>query len=525
MINNKINENNNNIENDEKEMLIKLNELYNSLDNKDRNIDEIINKIKKIIDYKNEDKIKYLNSLLNPEQYKDVKMPSTIPIPSCTYSFHTSFITQPNNDGIFRYIINPNFLYKQRMKDLNSNHLIVGERDEVILNSFRERGKNYYTVDYLSSGIQFSDYDKGMHIEGIPGSLQANSINLNQNVPDIYLKYRLVSASVIIKYIDKLEKSSGIIGGTIVIDKMNNIAGHGEMITGGYGYITDFTDKNIFKYYDIKLIRNTFYYKEVNCIDGLKLVYFPIDNSYEEFVDIIDIDDVTNFDLYNVGKMYGRPFSKISLELNDNYKGGFYFYFFTEGGTPGTKYKIDLYCNFECLPNLNKFNYLSYNTNNMNITNNEKQEIINIIQNKPINKIKDFTNILDWKGILKKMKNHSINITSELNKKRDYNQINLEESEEEEEEEKKDEEKEIEPKENKDKEIKIKKENIVNIHNRMKERGKKKMEILNKKKNNPLYEFTEEEKKIIEDINKENIEDSNEIKKIEEEINNLNKIN
>jgi hypothetical protein len=522
MINNKINENNNNIENDEKEMLIKLNELYNSLDNKDRNIDEIINKIKKIVDYKNEDKIKYLNSLLNPEQYKDVKIPSTIPIPSCTYSFHTNFIAQPDDNGVFRYIINPNFLYKKRLSELNANNQYVTEDGTIIDSSFIGYAKGYYSIDYLSSGVQFNKLYDGVDKESFPGSLQSNSINLKQYIPDIYLKYRLVSASVIIKYIDKLEKSSGILGGTIVIDKLDQIFGHGTVKPAKdiHSYIGEIMDKNICKYYDIKLIRNTFYYKEVNCIDGLKLVYFPIDNTYEEFVDVIDIDDITSFNVYSAGEKWGvGNIPRFNFKLNNNYKGGFYFYFFTEGGTPSTKYKVDLYCNFECLPNLDKFNYLSYNINNMNITNNEKQEIINIIQNKPINKIKDFTNILDWKGILRKMKNHSINITSELNKKRDYNQINLEEEEEEEEE------KEIEPKENKDKEIKIKKQNIVDIHNRMKERGKKKMEILNKKKNNPLYEFTEEEKKIIEDINKENIEDSNEIKKIEEEINNLNKIN
>ena len=519
MINNKINENNNNIENDEKEMLIKLNELYNSLDNKDRNIDEIINKIKNIIDYKNEDKIKYLNSLLNPEQYKDVKIPSAIPIPSCTYSFHRNFVIYPDSTGRFRFIINPYFLYKNNINNMFSEEYFNEDGNIVNKNDISTNTGKYCSIQWLSSCSQF--FNTYMH-ENFPGSLQIHSYNLDQNIPDIYLKYRLVSASIIIKYMDKVEKASGILGGTIIIDKTSNISGYCSMRDTGKRaseIIKQVIPTELCKYNDINIIRNSFYYKEEDCLDGLKLVYFPVDNSYEEFKDIIDMDDIKNFRIYDAGYDDFGNIDNIEFNLNDNYNSGFYFYFFCEGGVYRSKYKVDLYCNFECLPNLNKFNYLSYNTNNMNITNNEKQEIINIIQNKPINKIRDFTNILDWKGILKKMKNHSINITSELNKKRDYNQINLEEEEEEEEE------KEIEPKENKDKEIQIKKENIINIHNRMKERGKKKMEILNKKKNNPLYEFTEEEKKIIEDINKENIEDINEIKKIEEEINNLNKIN
>ena len=414
------------LNNDEIEKLNEIKELYNNIQKKE-DINEIINNIEKITEEESKERKIYLNSLLYPEKYKNVKIPSEYPIPSCTYSFHTSFIATPNDSGVFRYMINPYFLYKQRLAGLYENYKYVSEDGTIIDSTLIDEGKRYYSIDYLSSGVQFNNINNEIYIESFPGGLQANSINLKQYVPDIYLKYRLVSASIIIKYMDKLEKSSGTLGGTIVMDKLDNIFGHGVIREDTHNYVGEIIDKNICKYYDIKLIRNTFYYKEVNSIDGLKLVYFPIDNSYEEFADVIDIDDIISFNTYFAGTSWGvGNIPRFNFKLNNNYKGGFFFYFFSEGGTPGTKYKVDLYCNFECLPNLNKFNYLSVNTYNMSISSKEKQSIIKILQGKSIDSIKNFYNVLDWKNILESINQKGIKlIESEplLGKKRNYDEI------------------------------------------------------------------------------------------------------
>ena len=61
-------------------------------------------------------------------------------------------------------------------------------------------------------------------------------------------------------------------------------------------------------------------------------------------------------------------------------------------GTVDTQYKIDLYLNFECLPNAEYLNYIPINTELDNITNKEKKEMINILQQKPIMKFDDNIN-------------------------------------------------------------------------------------------------------------------------------------
>ena len=323
-------------------------------------------------------------------------------------------------------MVNPFFLYKDKMYNGYYGKYIDLNGDVYEGDSAPNKGK-YYNVFYLSSSFSFDDIkirEGGREI--FPGGLQISPTGFRQLVPDIYIRYRLVSACVIFKYMDKIEKAGGIIGGSIITEKTSYIGGSGKVLIDGRLKEGMFVPKELAKYYDLNLVRKSIYNKEVDCLDGIKLVYFPIDNSYEEFVDIIDYDDVKDVGMYVAGQeWFGNSFL-LDMKLNNNYSSGFYFYVYTEGATPNTKYKVDLYFNFECLPNLNKFNYLSVNTYNMNISSKEKQSIIKIIQGRSIDSINNFYNVLDWKKTLESINNKNIKLLEDetfLNKKRDYKDI------------------------------------------------------------------------------------------------------
>ena len=82
-----------------------LNNIYNSIYKHD--IDKIINSINNLIKQK---KIKnnYLNSLLNPDIYKYSKIPSLIPVPTCSFHIH-NYVDIDTTSGKIAIIFNPFF--------------------------------------------------------------------------------------------------------------------------------------------------------------------------------------------------------------------------------------------------------------------------------------------------------------------------------------------------------------------------------------------------------------------------------
>ena len=67
------------------------------------------------------------------------------------------------------------------------------------------------------------------HLTGTQPNNNFRPININQCIPDVYDQYRLVSASIVVKYIGRLDIVSGVIGGAIIFDEnsvLNGIANH-----------------------------------------------------------------------------------------------------------------------------------------------------------------------------------------------------------------------------------------------------------------------------------------------------------
>ena len=157
----------------------------------------------------------YINSLLYPER-NVAKIPGPLPVSSATASIRNNFSITPNNSGKFLLVIDP-----------------------------------FYCKGWLFQG---NDLDGN-------GSGTATEITLDQN-NTIVDQFRLVSASVILRYYGNFNQMSGI----FVSATTSNLNGHVPDDYKTFSNIEDLTNKYISK-----------------CVDGVKLIYTPMDNRAIEF--------------------------------------------------------------------------------------------------------------------------------------------------------------------------------------------------------------------------------------------------
>ena len=384
-------ENNNlNLNDDEKNIIEKVNNIYDSVKTKNKNVNDIINNIKYLVN--DDDDKKYLKALLFPEKYKGIKMYNQVPLASCTFQLHSTKLIDPYNKE-FRLIFNPFFLYDSTYTASQESVMYQKYGSKVYPPFTRDKTGFYYfyLTSFYKSAINTTEE------KFVP-------VDIDQGIPGFYSHYRLISACIMLKYIGKLDEVSGILGGTIITEDC-------PFISGSAGYRSPESQKNSLyflpfeKYYDYKQFMNSPYHRQYNCIDGIKLVYFPIDNSYEEFCEIFKPENIIN-----VSPDGGQL--NLEFECDKNYKSGFYFYIYGLGLPENTKnnFKLDIYCNYECLANPKFLNFLPINIYNNNLNIKKKQNIINFLRSKCVKKINDYDNLLDWKQILKQIKKKKVYI-------------------------------------------------------------------------------------------------------------------
>ena len=422
------------ISSDNKITLKNIYDIYLSIKNKD--IDKLIKYIEDLI--KNRKiKYNYLNNLLNPEIYKYVKIPSFMPIPTCSFQLYNSAKVQTSYDGYFGFVVNPFFLYNDAINLYNTvgngKYYTLNGKDkqyeaEIIQSSiddpYTRPYRHWYSIDYMSSclfinqddwkgenwGFYWNTFDfkqgvNPMFMDFLNKNHGGGSIDVNDqlNILPLYSQYRLVSACIKVKYLGNINEASGIIGGSIILEndkklypKFTYIEYSPHAGEGAYTVTVDtYSDEtNRLDYFD--KMKHAYYHKENSCLDGLKMIYFPTDNSCEQFYHVLGFNDFI-YD-YNLSMESKSPF------IGKNYNNNFKFYVYVKNGPPTTDYQIDLYCNFECIPESKYLNFISSNTDTMNITNEEKKEMINILQQKPIMKFDEnitYDDKNDWENNIK----------------------------------------------------------------------------------------------------------------------------
>lgn len=327
--------------------------------------------IKKEIDMINESnncQDKYLKDLLDPINRRNVKIPSKNPVPTVTFQMRTysDIMLSPVGDALIS--VCPFFL-----ADNTYRNKIIEYRDRY--------NDNYeFHVKHLTTCCQF---DKAViQDENEP------IFNLNRAIePGIYVKYRLVSAALKIIYTGSVGGACGTIKGGVLLENDKKILCFGRIVEKGGSEDPHAEIVPSVYYYDIDVlewVNKLIYHQEKNCIEGMTLLYFPVDNSYLEFYDVVNSDDI-----YWPGENVQKKFktNRPVLYCNDrSFKGNFRWLIYISNGPTiqSDCFRFEMYCNFECIPSPKVLNYMPVSINTCFLT----DEIIREI----INKVKDYIN-------------------------------------------------------------------------------------------------------------------------------------
>ena len=367
-------------------MLSYLARLYESINGEKMDFTKIKNAVDALAVFNKKAEYNYLNNLMYPERCKGVKIPSPIPVPSCSFQLHNCVTLTTNSSGNLAFTFNPFFL-----GNLNS----FGTMKQIQYTR-EEEGWIIRNVDYMSSLWVNNDNS----LTGYSENVNWRPINIGQCIPNVYDQYRLVSASIVVKYIGRLDITSGVIGGAIMYDD-NKMIGtrYDETKSDGTNPLMGQLSINnsLYKYGNFDLAMDSFYHQENMVLEGIRELYFPLDNSYEEYTKLLGINDCTV-----EGLTEGQTFSVNDV---DSYKSGFNYFVYVLGAPPSSAcFKVDIYCNFECLPNASFLNYLPLSMNASAISNTEKKNAISVIQQKPIMTLKDGISVTTKPSIWEKLK-------------------------------------------------------------------------------------------------------------------------
>lgn len=352
----------------DKRMLGYLIELHNASGRDIISIDKFENVIQALQHVNAENEYDYLNSLLHPENCKGVKIPSPIPVPSCAFQLHNTVTLSTNASGNLVFLFNPFFLY-----DTNLN------------------GRQWDLYDGYAVTNQFASSFLLCNNDALDGRTEVpignwTSVNIGQGIPSVYNQYRLVSASVVVRYIGRMDITSGVIGGAIIYDESLypclNVTNESNVP------IKILNIGAIPKYGNFDLAMDSFYFQETNCVNGLREIYFPLDNTYEEYNKLVNSENQLTLEPSGV-QTNRRTFSNIG-------KNGFQQMVYVLGAPPSSScFKVDIFCNFETLPNASFLNYMPISLSPKSISPEVKKQSISIVQNQPIT---DLNTKVKWYG-------------------------------------------------------------------------------------------------------------------------------
>lgn len=353
----------------DKKMLTYLGKLYKGMTGEKMDFDTIKNSIDALQQYNSASEYKYLDNLLHPEKHKGIKIPSPIPVPSCSFQLHNSVTLSTNSMGNLAIVFNPFFLY-------NSG----GLADIPITYPGTASAYKTVTPSWLSSFY----INNSSNLDGhTPTNNDADwlPVNIGQGIPSVYDQYRLVSGSVIVKYIGRLDSVSGIIGGAIVFDEEKQIGYYGQLNQESSSSMTHSTGPWLKKYANFDLAMDAFYHQENLCLEGVRELYFPIDNTFEEYMKLLRSTYMSS--VYRGTDIYG-----FHLEADqDYYKSGFNQMIYVLGAPASQAcFKVDIYLNFECLPNSEFLNYMPITPNNACIDPYYKKQAIAETQRRSVTK-------------------------------------------------------------------------------------------------------------------------------------------
>ena len=355
-----------------------MNKLNNLLNNDILNINLIKEQINKFTDFDEKQKEEYLNTLLFPEkQFMNAKIPTKIQIPTCSIQRRNKTFITVGEYGSSIIKLNPFFLYCPEALEKNvEGYIPFDDYDPIPDEIYVFRAK------YLTSLCQ-------LNVDTTAESdRQWDPIDFDQMLPDsLYDMYRLVSASAKLTFIGPIEDAEGIVGGSIILSKNRMLNGWGTeyWVFEEDEYEMELEEKQLFTRYkeesSLRNISNTNYNKEFKALEGIRMIYFPVDSSFENFYKVID---GTNFKQKKPIIDYQLPEITADGVLKDEFN----WYFYIQNSRPNVQhFRLDMCCNFECILKQEAENFLSPEMKYNYLGINDKNEIYKEVQKSCITKV------------------------------------------------------------------------------------------------------------------------------------------
>ena len=368
----------------------KLNNSNNIKDPNAMKMDEIEKKISEMKRFDEKRNYDYRNTLMWPEKSKGCKIPSKVPVPTCTYQWKGSYVmsTSSNNTdvrGVRIVYLNPFFMGSVQ-------GLAKGTVKGIPVDQFDSR-KPYLRPEYNVAVLRPFITPYGMTDGALRRIAPAwSGLPCNMDIPDVYERYRLVSASITISYTRKaVTEAQGIIGGG-VLQLVDKYLGMYVNSVDAAAFNANVVQPNIFfdKLDDV-FNMNLLYRQEGSLLDGLRMIYFPQDNSYEQFYKVLydpsDIVYAGGMKGYNSSTdYYTYPMFKLKDGIR---KDGFgWLIYIVEVGTTTKYFNLDYCFNYECIPKAELLNFIHVSVNPMpNLPIEVYRKIIEEVRGKCVQKI------------------------------------------------------------------------------------------------------------------------------------------
>ena len=331
------------------------------------NLDDIYKQIDLIYKYKEITSYEYLNNLLYPEKYKGAKIPSNVPLPTSTFQLRNQFKLKTNNKGNFVLCMNPFFLAGESLLEKTYTPTYPAREGEAI-------------DSYKVLSVSNLWYNNSYNMDGIIPDKNWIPYDIGQMVPDVYCKYRLVSGVISMKYVGPLDEVQGTVGGSVLLTDEKYFATKYKIVDFD-AFNFDSVNTSLADYTMFNYLRNGLYNKENTSIEGVRMLYFPVDNSYEEFKELC-VGKNVDIEYTHVISQYRPIFS------SNQYKTGFNWFLYAYNCEPQAEhFQIEYTLNFECIPSSKYINYIPTNTSSFNMTPKEKRDVLEEVKKNIIQKL------------------------------------------------------------------------------------------------------------------------------------------
>lgn len=267
------------VEKYDKKLLNWLVQMHNSLNKDQLNLEEIGSLLELLKHIGAEDQDRYLMSLLYPES-NYAKVPTPFPVPTSEVRDHFTYtITTSNADAVtntaggnFCFVFNPFYC-----ADLNT-----GGKSTFYLNTDSSMAGTTSNNNFVARDIGQSSLPGGM-----------------------YSSYRVVSCAVTVNYVGRMDIVSGTVG--------CGVGFNGVAPAGTVG-----TDKaaNAAVYGNFNLIDDSYFSQRTQSINGLRMIYFPLDSTYTNFQFLSNAVSGFYFVVYGQGLPASSACIRLDFYLN-----------------------------------------------------------------------------------------------------------------------------------------------------------------------------------------------------------------